>query len=282
MNWLNHATRAGGRGLHPEPFLVTFAGMFIQKLLAVAVPLALAGTPALAAGQGPSPAAKPDSWSAVVDLAFSGASGTDQTVLLTTGFKVAHLRTERFEMELSGSVRYGRSEGREVARNLKSGFKLDVLPAAQWSPFISITGERDPFRKLDMRSNSGAGIKYSFWRAPQGEASLSAAVLHSYENFVYSAEDPLPTRHSARWSWRFKGNRMLGERVRIENTSLYQPVWDHSSEYLLDMNTSIRVPMTTRIAVGLTHSFERDSRPPEGVRKDDHLVKAGLTIETRW
>jgi putative salt-induced outer membrane protein YdiY len=256
--------------------------MFIQKLLAVAVPLALAGTPALAAGQGPSPAAKPDSWSAVVDLAFSGASGNDQTVLLTTGFTVAPLRTERFEMELSGSVRYGRSEGREVARNLKSGFKLDVLPAAQWSPFISITGERDPFRKLDMRSNSGAGIKYSFWRAPQGEASLSGAVLHSYENFVYSAEDPLPTRHSARWSWRFKGNRMLGERVRIENTSLYQPVWDHSSEYLLDMNTSIRVPMTTRIAVGLTHSFERDSRPPEGVRKDDHLVKAGLTIETRW
>jgi hypothetical protein len=251
-------------------------------LIAVVIPLAIAGAPTLASGQEAVIDAKPDSWSAVVDLAFSGASGNDQTVLLTTGFKVAHLRTELFEMELSGSVRYGRSEGREVARNLKSGLKMDVLPAARWSPFISVTGERDPFRRLDMRSNSGAGLKFAFWRAPHGSASISGAVLHSYENYTYSAEAPLETRHGARWSWRFKGHRTLSERIRVENTTLYQPVWDHSSEYLLDMATSIRVPMTTRIALSLSHSFERDSRPPEGVRKDDHLVKAGLTIETRW
>lgn len=256
--------------------------MRLLKSIAVVVPLAIVGSPVLALGQESAAEAKPDTWSAIVDLAFSGASGNDQTVILTSGFKVAHLRTERFEMELSGSVRYGRSEGREVARNLKSGFKLDVLPAARWSPFISVTGERDPFRRLDMRSNSGAGIKYAFWRESHGNASLSVAVLHSYENFTFSAEDPIATRHSARWSWRFKGFRMLGERIRVENTTLYQPVWDHSSEYLLDMATSIRVPMTTRIALSLSHSFDRDSRPPEGVRKDDHLVKAGLTIETRW
>jgi hypothetical protein len=256
--------------------------MNIKKLIAAVLPLAILSSPALLAGQGVAAEPKPDSWSAVVDLAFSGASGNDQTVLLTTGFKVAHLRTERFEMELSGSVRYGRSEGREVARNLKSGFKLDVLPAAQWSPFISVTGERDPFRKLDMRSNSGAGIKYAFWRAPQGSASISGAVLHSYEDFISTAEAPIDSRHSARWSWRFKGNRSLGERIRVENTSLYQPVWDRSSEYLLSMDSAIRVPMTTRISLSLSHSYERDSMPQEGVRKDDHLVKAGLTIETRW
>ncbi len=225
---------------------------------------------------------RPDTWSAVVDLAFSGASGNDQTTLLITGFRLSHLRTERFEMEWSGSVRYGRSEGREVARNLKSGFKLDVLPAARWSPFISVTGERDPFRKLDMRSNSGAGIKFAFWRVPSGSASISGAVLHSYDKFVSTADAPLDPRHSARWSWRFKGDRKLGERIRVENTSLYQPLWDRSSEYQLNMMTAMRVPMSERIALSLSHSYERDSMAAEGVSKDDHLVKAGLTIETRW
>lgn len=257
--------------------------MIPKKLMPYYIPLlALLVMPAIAFPQEQDGENRPDTWSAVVDLAFSGASGNDQTTILTSGFRLTHLRTERFELELTGSVRYGRSEGREVARNLKSGLKLDVLPAARWSPFISVTGERDPFRKLDLRSNSGAGLKFAFWRSPQGSASISGAVLHSYEDFISPPDTPLEPRHSARWSWRFKGDRRLGERILIENLSLYQPVWDHSSEYLLSMVTSIRVPMNKHIALSFSHSFERDSMPPEGVEKDDHLVRAGLTIETRW
>lgn len=263
--------------------------MMWKKIVAVLIPLAILGTPMPAAGQeesaDPKPESadpKPDTWSSVVDLAFSGASGNDQTLLLTSGFRLTHLRTERFEMEWSGSVRYGRSEGREVARNLKSGLKLDVLPAARWSPFVSVTAERDPFRRLDLRSTSGAGLKYTIWRSSRGAASISGAALHSYENFISTDEAPLENRRSARWSWRFKGDRKLGERVLVENISIYQPVWNHSSEYLLSMDSAVRVPMSRRIALSFSHSFNRDSMAPEGVKPDDHLVKVGLTIETKW
>lgn len=223
-----------------------------------------------------------DTWSAIVDLAFSGASGNDQTTLLTTGFKIAHLRTEAFELEFTGNVRYGRSEGREVARNLKSGLKMDIMPKDRWSPFISITGERDPFRKLDLRSNSGAGVKFSFWKASNGSAAISGAILHSYDNYTSGDGAHLDSRHSARWSWRFTGRRRLGESIWVDNVTFYQPVWDHSSEYLVAIDTSVRVPMNKHIALMLSHSYERDSMPPEGVHKDDHVLKAGLTIETRW
>lgn len=240
-------------------------------------------SPHLAAGQDVEPEPrKPDSWALVVDLAFSGASGNDRTVLLSSGFQLKHLRTELFEMEWSSAVRYGRSEGREVARNLKSGFKMDIRPAARWSPFVSVTGERDPFRKLDLRSSGGAGVKYVLWKRPSGSTSLSVAGLYSYENFMNTGEVPLDTRQTARWSWRFKGDQRLSERLRIENTTLYQPIWNRSGEYLLSALTALNVPMSERIALTLSHSYDRDSYPPEGVRKDDHLVKAGLTIRTRW
>jgi len=246
----------------------------------VLLPLALL-IASTASAQEPA-APKPDTWAATVDLAFSGASGNDRTVLLTSGFKISHLKKERFELEWSGSVRYGKSEGHEVARNLKSGVKLDLIPRATWSPFITVDAERDPFRKLDVRTNSGAGVKYTFWHSAAGTASLSAAVLHSYEDFTSDPDLPLEPQHSARWSWRFKGNRIIGERVRVENTTFYQPVWDRGSQYLLNMDSSLRVPMTRRISMALSHSYARDSNAPPGVHKDDHLVKAGLTIETRW
>jgi hypothetical protein len=159
---------------------------------------------------------------------------------------------------------------------------MDIRPAARWSPFISVTGERDPFRKLDLRSGGGAGVKYVLWKRPSGSTSLSAAGLYSYENFVNTGATPLETRKTARWSWRFKGDQRLSERLRIENTSLYQPVWNRSGEYLLNMLTALNVPMSERIAITLSHSYDRNSSPPDGVLKDDHLVKAGLTIRTRW
>lgn len=256
----------------------------IKKILATAlVPLAAlaAVTPAEAQTESEKPKKK-DSWVAVVDLAFSGASGNDRTVLLTSGFSIRHLHTEHYEMEFSGSVRYGKSEGREVARNLKSGIKLDLMPRERWSPFFTINAERDPFRKLELRSNSGAGVKYTFWREKRGNASISVAGLHSYEQLTPDAADLIDGQHSARWSWRFKGVRRFNGKVNVENTTFYQPVWDRLDEYLLTTDTSVRVPMSRRISLTLRHTYDRDSVAPVGVHKDDHLVRAGLTIESRW
>jgi hypothetical protein len=257
--------------------------LHMMKNIAIAlIALTIAAPPAIAIGQEIATDPEPPTWSAVADLAFSGASGNDQTVLLSSSFSLAHLATERFELEWSGSVRYGRSEGREVARNLKSGLKFDLMPESQWSPFALVTMERDPFRRLELRSNSGAGVKYTITRSQKGSASISVAALHSYDSFISTIDAPLDSRQSARWSWRFKGGRNLGERVQVENISFYQPVWNRPGEYQMTIESAVRVPMSQRISMSLSHSYDRDSVAPEGVRRDDHLVKAGLTIETRW
>lgn len=244
--------------------------------------LAVALVPAVAAGQETVPDPPPDSWSAVVDLAFSAASGNDQTMLLSSGFKVAHLQTERFILEVSGAVRYGRSEGREVARNLKSGAELNAVPGARLSPFVKVTGERDPFRKLDLRSGGHVGMKYSLWRSPMGSAQFSVAALYSYESFTNPGGPPLESRENARWSWWFKGSRKLGDRLRLENSTTYEPVWNRSSQFFFSSTSSANVPMSDQIAVFLSHEYAHDSMALPDVKKDDQLLKMGLTLRTKW
>jgi hypothetical protein len=254
-----------------------------KNILCFILALAPFFSPSPLSGQDTTAVPRRDTWSAVVDLSFSAASGNDRTTLLTSGIRVTHLRTEIFELEWTGNVRYGRSEGREVARNMKSGVELNAIPASTLSPFIMVTGERDPFRRLDLRSGGRMGMKYTFWRAPEGSAYLSVAGLYSYENFMHTEDGPpLDSRENARWSWWFKGSRKLGERLRIENSTTYEPVWNRAGEHFITMVTSINVPMSDQIAVLLSHTYERDSMALPGVRKDDQLLKMGLTLRTRW
>src|SRR5690606_39872284 len=53
--------------------------------------------------------------------------------------------------------------------------------------FVFSSAERDRFKRLDLRSNGGGGLKYRFRSGGRGRASLSAAALYSYEDFTPSA-----------------------------------------------------------------------------------------------
>lgn len=257
--------------------------MNLHHLLRLALSAsALLLTQAPLAAQDSTATRRPHTWSAVVDLAFSAASGNDRTTLLSTGFQIKHLQTQRFELEWTGSVRYGRSEGREVARNLKSGLSLNPFPAAMVSPYFKITGERDPFRKLSLRSGGQVGAKYTPWRSPRGTVFLTVTGLYSYESFFNPDGPPLAPRENARWSIWFNGNRKISDLLSVEHSTTYEPIWNQADEYLLRMISSINVPMSSHLALLINHSYERNSMAPPGVRRDDQLFKTGLTLRTRW
>ncbi|MGH7504477.1 MAG: hypothetical protein ACRELX_02450, partial [Longimicrobiales bacterium] len=63
----------------------------------------------------------PDRWDAALDFGFNGSTGNTSLIVLTTGFRIKHLRTDRYELEWSVAFRYGESEDAVVARALESG-----------------------------------------------------------------------------------------------------------------------------------------------------------------
>ncbi len=240
-----------------------------------------AGQPAAEAQEAEPP---PDSWRFTLDFAMSAASGNENLTVLTSALKIVHLVTDDYELEFGSDIRYGRSEGEEVARNLRAQLKFDFQPESEFSPFVFASGERDPFRKLDLRANAGAGARYRLWRASEGqELSLSLAALYSYENHRLTGAPAdagiAPFAQEARTSWRLKLLKLTGDGVQVENATFYQPRWNHYADYRLESASAVRMLVTDWIALSFGYAYQRDTTPLPDVRRDDHLMRAGVTLQ---
>lgn len=238
----------------------------------IVVLAAVAAHPALAQTTDTIP--PPDRWKFGSDLALTATSGNQSFAILTAGLQLKHLQVESYEFELDTQARYGRSEGEDIARKLQGSMKFDFHPEAVWSPFFFVQAEHDRFRSLSLRLQGGAGAKYTFWSEGDDEVSLSLAALYDRERL-----DDEPASERARWSWRGRLDKELATDLRFSNTTFYQPVWDRAADYLITSRTALSTRVTDHVALNITHLFERDSTPPEDVRKSDQTFTVGLRIE---
>lgn len=220
-----------------------------------------------------------DRWAAAAELTFTDAGGNQDLTVFTTGFTLRHLRVELFAFELKLEARYGSSGDERVSETYRGSINVDIGPQRRWTPFIYSRAERDPFRRLDARVSSGAGGKYRLYRGEKiGDASVSMALLHSYEA-VAGTDSPAEVQQTARWSLQFDGRRILNDGVTLSHQALYQPIYDRPDDYLLTLDTGVKVLVTQRIALSITHEYSRDSTPAPGVGSDDRLLKAGIIVE---
>ncbi len=223
---------------------------------------------------------RPDNWNVQLELGFNGASGNSSFSILRTGARAKHLSTDVTEFEVSTVVRYGKSEGKQIANDQRLSLKLDIWPKDTWSPFAFADASRDIIRKLDFRSSGGAGGKYTFWRSGEtDDASISGALIWDYQNFVVTPGSTERQSESlARWSMRAKATKTLGEGTTIENTTFWQPVWNHPADYVLNVTTSLSMQILDNVSLSIEHEYFHDSVPPPDVRPDDQKFSVLLKL----
>ena len=223
------------------------------------------------------PAPKPDRWRAAAELTLTDSRGNQDVRVFTTAFTLEHLQRELFKLVLKSQARYGRSEGHRVAENYRASLDVDLSPGARVAPFLHTNAERDPFKRLDLRMNSGAGARLRLYAGPEsGNLSVSLGILHSFE----SASTVLAgATQVARVNAQVQAMQKLTDDVTFSHQTQYQPVYGTMEDYLLTTNSSLRVLLTRRVALSVSHEFDRDSRPAQDVRRDDRLLKAGVLIE---
>lgn len=241
------------------------------------------GDTAAASAQQPAPrpaqrqSPEPSRWAAALDLGFTSSSGNSELTALTTGIRVRHLQTRVFKLDWSMSLRYGESQGEVVARHVQSKLDFDMGPGARFAPFIAASGERDPFRKLDLRSKAGSGIRYAFYRGERGDAAFRLAALYSHERFTPDAQRD--HRSDGTWSMEVKSAHSFGDNIKLENTSTWDPVMGHLADYNLDLKTKVSSRISRRLALTLQHQYAFDSTPAANVGHSDSRFQAGLTID---
>lgn len=255
-----------------DPF--TMRAVHALRFLAILSTLGFAGAPCGAQQKPPAP-----SWNVQLELGFNGAMGNSSFTILRTGARVKHLKTDKAEVELSTLLRYGTNDEKVIANDQRVSLKVDLWPQDTWSPFVFVDGSRDVIRKLDFRSNGGAGVKYAFWNGESGDASLSTALIWDYQNFILDPDsDHAETESTARWSIRAKGEKTLSETTTVEHTTFYQPVWDRASDYMVTMTTSVSTKVLRDVSLSLEHEFLHDSVPPPGVGPDDQKFSVLLKV----
>jgi hypothetical protein len=211
-------------------------------------------------------------WRTQIELGLNGARGNSSFTVFRTGFTVTHLRTEAAEVELTGVFNYGKSNDELISRNWRTSLKVDLVPESAVSPFVFATTSGDELRRQDLRSEGGAGAKYTFWRGEAGSASISMASLYSYEDFEQDPAMPeLPAERSARWSFRAKAQRRLGG-SEIAHTTFYQPVWNRGDDYLVDALTTLSTTIVGAVTLSIEHEYMHDATPPPEVRRDDQRL----------
>jgi hypothetical protein len=259
----------------------TLRAMRISRMIVSVLAVAAAGPllgPGLAA-QADEPA---DRWSGDVGLSVNGSGGNERLTVVTTELGLSHMETSRYELGFRGRARYGRSEGEEVARSVRGSLNADFGPDQAWAPFLFASAEHDRFRRLDLRLNSGAGLKHTFWREGWSELSLSGAVLYWYENLMVPDTVGTGVTHSARWSWRGRARGQLRDGARVEQVVFFQPAWDRIGDYLLEAQTTARVALSASLALNSSFLFQRDSTPAPDVTPDDWAITIGLSLATSW
>jgi hypothetical protein len=222
-----------------------------------------------------------DRWKISAELSYTDQSGTRDLRLFTGGLKLSHLQKEAFQLDASLQSRYGKSERDVIARNHYGALAFDLQPQSTWSPFLFADAENDPIKRLQLRTAGGAGAKYTPVRGPSGEseASVSLALLASYQKLLPTVDDPEPgTQGLARWSLRVRGRREVQPGTSVSHVTFYQPVWDELADYLLRSESAIKVLLMERLALSVAYELSRTSLPPAGVAPGDRILKTGIII----
>ncbi len=229
-------------------------------------------------------AAEEPLWHGILDLAVTSASGNEQLTVVTSDVRLSRTITNVVEIIASGRNRYGESGDAVVARNVKGALRFNFRPQGSWAPSLFADAEHDPIKRLDLRLNAGGGAQYTFARSDAREAILSGAVLYSYENLSPPEGSTMEgtVEERARWKWEFGGRQRISEGMELTQATQYQPVWDRASDYLLETETALRIRVTENLALTVSHLYQRNSTPPEGVVADDQVVKLGVSFAMNW
>ena len=181
------------------------------------------------------------------------------------------------ESILKAKLTYGESDDIKDENELSSSFTMDLFYENKFSPFFLQLTSFNFGREIDLRSQSGFGLKYTFVNIPEIKASISAAGIYDYTNLRER------TGNSDSKTWRlsmrlkFKSS-VFGGRINITHYTYYQPSFKDFKNAIWMSESELSFPLTEFLFVTSTYSYTHEDVVPAGVKKDDHKLTFGLKI----
>jgi len=176
------------------------------------------------------------------------------------------------------SLGYGESDGIKDDNELASSLTFDLFYNNVFSPFIlQLTGFSFA-REIDLRSQTGGGLKYTFADIPEFKSSISAAGIYDYTNLKDKPGniDSRTWRLSARFKFK---STLFGGRINVSHVTFYQPSFKNIRNAIWWSETGLETPLTDFLNITATYNITHEDVVPMGVKKTDQKLTFGLGIE---
>ncbi len=185
--------------------------------------------------------------------------------------------TGDLELILAGGISYGESKGKKDDNSLSAAFTADLFYERQISPFILQFVEYNFGKGIDIRSQSGGGLKYEFWQDPMHLSSISLALIYDYTDLTDK-----PGNYNTgkmRLSLRIRTRQtMLDSNAILSFTGFYQPSISDFSAANLRAETILDIPIAKKIFARIAYLYSFEDVVSVGRVRLDNKLTFGMGI----
>lgn len=176
------------------------------------------------------------------------------------------------------SAGYGESKQKKNDNTYYGSLTADLFYKNMFSPFFLQYFEYNFAKGIDIRSQTGIGLKYLFIPDPEHKSSVSLAIVYDYLNL---ADKPGNSNsREARFSFRVKSSQILFDKhIIFSFTGLYQPVINYFSKTNYFIESGLEIPITKILRLNAIYTYVFDNVVSVGRKRADNKLTFGLGLK---
>lgn len=209
------------------------------------------------------------------EITFTGlyqSGNTNKFLVQGKGNLKKTSRTLETILLLSGS--YGENKGSKDDNTYYGALTADLYYEDILSPFLLQYAEYNFSKGIDLRSQTGGGMKYTFIPDKEHKSSVSLALIYDYLNLQ---EKPGNSKSKEiRFSLRLKTKQIiLDKHMNIIFIGMYQPVVNYFSKANFYIEGTIEVPLTKMFRLNTVYLYTFDNVVSVGRKRADNKLTFG-------
>lgn len=224
---------------------------------------------------------KPDGqWRSLFTAGASVATGNTDAKSASLGADVIKLTTMD-KWSLTSSGQYARSAGATTANRLGGSglYSRDITP--EWFGFGELDLLHDLPSDLSLRTTLGSGIGYHVVRRPDQTFDLSAGLAWTVDHYRHPqliADETRSRYDHAELLLAEESNNKLSDSTTFKQKLTVYPNLRDTEGVRAVFDAGLSVAMTRQLALTATLSHRYDSKPGEGLGKNDTLFVTGVSL----
>jgi putative salt-induced outer membrane protein YdiY len=216
------------------------------------------------------PPDEPSRWKGSVTLGAGLQSGNTDRATVSLGAEATR-RTEQDRFGLRFLHNYAEEDDEITARNTYGALKYDYFITKVLYGYLGVELLNDKFKDLNLRTVVGPGFGYQVWDDPVKSLLFEAGLAYFSEDLKEGEDEQwITARLASNFSY-----RILDTVVFTDQLVIY-PNLEDIGQYQLRNESALTSILGSGWSLKLANILERDSDPPEGVKKHDLYWITGL------